>query len=139
MDRAEAIKTLERIAGVGNPCKPEYRCIDMEWIQAAQWALDEIAELRRCLEVSEDLRRAYEAGKLELYAMGGEICDAASKHLPCGEGPLNRKANHLLGVAGLKAIIVEQRMALGRIVEACQPMTADVPAIEDIAREALTK
>lgn len=47
-------------------------------------------EARNALMVSEQYRRSYEAGKHALYGMGGEITEAAARHLPCGEGPLNR-------------------------------------------------
>lgn len=48
------------------------------------------AELKNALMVSEQFRRAYADGKYKLYSMGGEICEAASEHLPCSEGPLGR-------------------------------------------------
>jgi len=49
-----------------------------------------LAEATNALMVSEQYRRAYRSGKMALYSMGGEVCDAAMKHLPCGEGPLDR-------------------------------------------------
>ena len=42
---ATHIEVLEWIAGVGNPCKPEFRCVEQPWIYAAEWALAHIKEL----------------------------------------------------------------------------------------------
>lgn len=61
-----------------------------------QALLDEIHDLRWALHCCEDYRRAYREGKLKLYAMGGAICEAAAKHLPMSEGPLERGVRRLL-------------------------------------------
>lgn len=56
----------------------------------------ENAQLKWALYHNEDYRKAYQKGKYELYAMGGEVLDAASKLLPMSEGPLERYARRLL-------------------------------------------
>lgn len=55
----------------------------------------QLAEVKNALMVSEEYRVAYEDGKGRLYAMGGEICEAAATHLPCGEGPLGRYTRNI--------------------------------------------
>ena len=52
--------------------------------------------LKELLSVSEDYRRAYADGKYKLYAMGGEICEAAATNLPMSEGPLERAVRKAL-------------------------------------------
>ena len=52
--------------------------------------------LKELLAVSEDYRKAYQDGKYKLYAMGGDICEAAAEHLPMGEGPLERACRKAL-------------------------------------------
>ena len=47
-----------------------------------------LAESERALLASEEYRHRYRDGKLQLYAMGGEIQEAAMEHLPASEGPL---------------------------------------------------
>lgn len=50
----------------------------------------ELAEAKKALMVSESFRRAYRDGKLALYAIAGEVSEAAMAYLPCSEGPLER-------------------------------------------------
>jgi hypothetical protein len=52
--------------------------------------------LKELLSVSDEFRRAYADGKYKLYAMGGEICEAAATHLPMSEGPLERACRKAL-------------------------------------------
>jgi hypothetical protein len=57
---------------------------------------EEVTHLKHLLSVSEDYRRAYQEGKYKLYAMGGEICEAAADCLPMSEGPLDRAVRKAL-------------------------------------------
>lgn len=61
------------------------------------------SKLTETVVASEDYRRAYQRGKVELYAMGGEFTEAAMKCLPCGEGPLDRRFRQLIELPRLKA------------------------------------
>jgi hypothetical protein len=67
------------------------------WTERALAAEAEITNLKHLLSVSEDFRKAYADGKYKLYAMGGEICEAAAEHLPMSEGPLERACRTALG------------------------------------------
>lgn len=71
----------------------------------------EVEALRSTLEASERWRRAYQAGKHALYAMGGAVCDAAMKNLPCGEGELDRRFTRLIEMPrmALQAELAEQK------------------------------
>jgi len=51
-------------------------------VQRGERALEKLA-------ASEEWRKAYMRGKHEMYAMGGEIQEAAMRYLPCNEGPFN--------------------------------------------------
>lgn len=60
--------------------------------------------LRETLEASEDYRRAYQSGKYSLYAMADDkISSAVMQHLPCNEGPLDRRFRELIESPRLKA------------------------------------
>jgi hypothetical protein len=100
---------LEESARIRQECKTQFAqtVIDAGHEATIARLTAERDELRRCLEVSEDFRKAYQDGKYKMYAQGGLVCEAAASFLPCGEGPLDRKADSLLGVAGLKAMIVD--------------------------------
>jgi hypothetical protein len=74
-----------------------------------------IAELKRALEASESFRKAYQSGKYKLYSMGGDICEAAAEHLPCSEGPLDRVSDAMLGVSGLKSMILDRDARIERL------------------------
>lgn len=60
-------------------------------------------EMRKVLENSEQYRRAYQAGKIELYSMGEPFTGAAMQHLPCGEGELDRRFTKLIEMPRLVA------------------------------------
>ena len=68
----------------------------LELVELLQEARAEIARLTQLAEVSEAFRQAYQDGKYKLYAMGGDICEAAAEHLPMSEGPLERAARRIL-------------------------------------------
>lgn len=61
------------------------------------------AELTETLTASEEWRKAYQQGKYVLYAMGGEIQQAAMQHLPCNESGLDSRFTRLLEMPRLKA------------------------------------
>lgn len=86
MDSSVLIRWLERLADLqGRANIPKLH----EAYRAAAAAVRERDELRNALMVSEQYRRKYEEGKHALYAMGGEVLEAAMKTLPCGEGAIN--------------------------------------------------
>ena len=58
---------------------------------------DKLETLTETLEASEMFREAYRKGKLKLYAMEGEIAEAAMANLPCSEGPVERAAARIIG------------------------------------------
>jgi hypothetical protein len=58
---------------------------------------EKLERLTHLLDVSEQFRQAYADGKYKLYAMGGEICEAAADNLPMSEGPLNRAVVPFIG------------------------------------------
>ena len=60
--------TPERLAEIAAECRWLYGVNDLLAHIAAVEA--ELVECRRCLEVSEDFRRAYMAGKYALYSSG---------------------------------------------------------------------
>lgn len=70
--------------------------ITLEHQKRTDEAEAENKRLRELLSASEDYRKAYADGKYKLYAMGGEICEAAAKHLPMSEGPLERASRKAL-------------------------------------------
>lgn len=71
----------------------------------------EIERLKNLLKASEDWRTAYQDGKYKLYAMGGDICDAAADHLPCGEGQLDRQAQKLIGRPEIRSEVMRATRA----------------------------
>ena len=71
----------------GSPSQYENVATALAELRAAL-AEGDAAEAKNALMVSETYRRKYAKGKYEMYAMGGAVADAAMKHLPCSEGPL---------------------------------------------------
>jgi hypothetical protein len=71
----------------------------------------EIERLARLLKASEDWREAYQKGKYELYAMGGDVLEAAANHLPCNEGPLDRQARKAVGRPEIRSEVVRAEKA----------------------------
>lgn len=104
------------------------------------WARE--AELRETLTASEEARKLYQEGKYALYAMGGEIQQAAIAHLPCGESGLDsrfRAFGETEKVQALRTELTRLRAALQEIQDICSGFSAEpcVGRVWMMAREAL--